>query len=267
MASAPCPEDLVMSRFAVICSLVLGLSYSASTASAGFAKAPPADSPRRAPTPAERELSPTDVVTIGTHAQVPDMPDMPNYRVAPARPLDRANVRAALARARAANLAAFRVYQKKGVFPSNTYKKGQLNVWLDEYMHYCAAATIIKMSGQDALVAKVAEENNFIRLADVQQGPLMDWILTSGFTQAEIAMIQEPFRPVVEKPQLEPAKPILVDNQLRKQEDARLRAKYKKVDAAIVKAQRKSLDEATDRLMKNPALAWKLLAAQTAPAV
>jgi hypothetical protein len=261
MASAPCLEDLVMSRFALVCSLVFGLS---STASAGFAKAPPSAAPHRMPTPAERELSLTDVVTNGAHAEVPDMP---NYRIAPARPLNRANVRAALARARAANLASFRVYQKKGVFPSNTFKPGKLNVWLDADGHFCAAATIIKMSGQDALVAKVAEDNNFIRLADVQQGPLMDWILTSGFTQAEIAMIQEPFRPVVEQPQLEPARPILVDAKLRKQEDARLRAKYKQVDAAIVKAQRKSLDAATDRLMKNPQLAWKLLASQTAPSV
>ncbi len=253
-----------MSRFALVCSLVFGLSTSATTAFAGFAQAPASATPHRMPTPAERELSLTDVVANGSHV---DAPDMPNDRVAPARPLNRANVRAALARARAANLASFRVYQKKGVFPSNTYTNNKLNVWLDADGHFCAAATIIKMSGQDALVAKVAEDNNFIRLADVQQGPLMDWILTSGFTQAEIAMIQEPFRPVVKIPQVDPADPILVDAKLRKQEDARLRAKYKQVDAALVKAQRKSLDAATDRLMKNPALAWKLLAAQSAPSV
>ena len=68
----------------------------------------------------------------------------------------------------------------------------------------CAAATIIKMSGQDALVNRVAEQNNFVRLADVEQGPLMDWILTSGFTQDEIAAIQEPFMPVTDAPVLEP---------------------------------------------------------------
>jgi hypothetical protein len=241
-----------MSRFALVSSLVLVLS---STAAAQFAKAPSANAPHRAPTPAERELTLMDV----SHADVPEGPRM---RVAPARVLSRANVRAALARARAANLAAFRVYQKKGVFPSNTYQPGKLNVWLDEFGHLCAAATIIKMSGKDALVDQVAEQNNFIRLADVKQGPVMDWILTSGFTQAEIAMIQEPFMRVTDEPVAEPSAPMLVDAKLRKQEDARLRATYKKVDATIVKAQRKSLDAATDRLMKNPKLAWQLLAAQ-----
>src|SRR5437588_12097486 len=77
---------------------------------------------------------------------------------------DRANVRAALVRARAANLATFRAYQKRGVFPSNTFKPGQLNVWRDRDGHYCAAATIIRTSGQVALADKVAEQNNFIRL-------------------------------------------------------------------------------------------------------
>ena len=79
-----------------------------------------------------------------------------------------------------ANLARFRAYQRKGELPSNTYAAGQLNVWRDEAGHLCAAATIINASGAVALVEQVAEESNFIRLADVTSGPLMDWILTSG---------------------------------------------------------------------------------------
>ncbi|HUS30332.1 MAG TPA: hypothetical protein VMZ53_17610 [Kofleriaceae bacterium] len=184
----------------------------------------------------------------------------PSVAFAPRRSLDRATVRAALVQARSRNLSAFRDYQKKGVFPSNSFKGKKLNVWLDADGHFCAAATIIKTSGQDDLVNKVAEQNNFIRLADVKQGPLMDWILTSGFTQDEIAAIQEPFMPVVDRPALEPAKPILVDAKLRKAEDARLMAKYKQVDKQLVKNASKSLDKATDRLMKNPTLAWQLIA-------
>ena len=185
-----------------------------------------------------------------------------DLRIAPRRTPDRATVRAALAKARATNLAAFRVYQKKGVFPSNTFTDGKLNVWLDTDGNFCAAATIIKMSGMDALVNKVAEQNNFIRLADVRQGPLMDWILTSGLTQDEIAAIQEPFMPVVDDPVMEPSQPILVDANLRKAEDARLRAKYKMVDRMIAKNAKKSLDLATDRLMKHPKLAWSLVDSQ-----
>ncbi len=185
-------------------------------------------------------------------APVPD-------RIAPTRVLDRAAVRAKLLANRTANLARFRAYQKKGVFPNNTYADAKLNVWTDDAGHLCAAATIIDASGLHDLVRQVAEQNNFIRLADVRQGPVMDWILTSGFTQDEIAMIQEPFMPVAP---VEPApQPILVDAKLRAAEDARLRKRYKQVDAAIVKNQKKSLDRAVDRLMKQPALAWKLLEA------
>jgi hypothetical protein len=231
--------DIGMSKLLLAASLLFALAGSAS-ASQHFAR-PPGD----------------DLVAVNQTMPHAEMP--PPSIIAPRRTLDRASVRAALARARATNLAAFRAYQKKGVFPSNTFKPGKLNVWLDADGHFCAAATIIKMSGQDALVAKVAEQNNFIRLADVKQGPLMDWILTSGFTQDEIAAIQEPFVPVVEHPQIAPEQPLVVDAKLRAAENARLRAKYRAVDKMIVKSTSKGLDLATDRLMKHPALAWQLL--------
>jgi hypothetical protein len=194
--------------------------------------------------------------------------DIPDGYSAPVR-LDRAAIRAKLAQNRAANLARFRVYQKKGVFPNNTYTDGKLNVWLDEYGNLCAAATIIKLSGQDDLVQRTADQSNFIRLADVTQGPLMDWILTSGLTQDEIAAIQEPMMPVVMNPGVEPAvepavepmpEPIVVDGRMRRIENRRLIQKYKQVDAQIVKARNKSLDAATDRLLSNPDVASKFLA-------
>ena len=174
--------------------------------------------------------------------------------------VDRAAVRAKLAKNRAANIARFRVYQKKGSFPNNTFTDGKLNVWLDDYGNFCAAATIIKLSGHDDLAQRTAEQNNFIRLADVTQGPLMDWMLTSGLTQAEIAAIQEPMMRVTNDPSLEPRpEPILVDARMRRAEDRRLIAKYKQVEAQILKNKNKSLDAATDRLMSNPDLARKFL--------
>ena len=175
----------------------------------------------------------------------------------PARALDRATVRAALARARAANLASFRAYAQRGVFPSNVYQPGALNVWRDPDGHLCAAATIIDRSGQHELVQRVADQSNFIRLADVRQGPLMDWILTSGFTQDEIATIQAPFRPVTPEPS--PVRPGIVDAKMRQQEDARLRAKYAAIDRLLVAQAKASLDTATDRLMAHPQLAWQVI--------
>ena len=186
----------------------------------------------------------------------------PHVRVKPidadiAPVLSRAAVRDALIKARHRNLSAFRQYQKKGVFPSNTYSDKTLNVWRDADGHFCAAATIIRASGDVALVDRVAEQTNFIRLADVTQGPLMDWILTSGFTQEEIAAIQAPFVPVSE-----PKQPQIVDAKRRKAEDARLRATYKTVDRMLVANEKKTIEVAVDRLMKHPDLAWKIASAE-----
>ena len=177
-------------------------------------------------------------------------------RVAPKPQLDRDVVRAQLVANRAANLARFRAYQKRGSFPSNTMTDGRLNVWRDLEGHFCAAATIIRASGQIELVDDVAEQSNFIRLADVEEGPLMDWILTSGFTQEEIAAIQEPFEPVVRQPV--PNQPMPLDPAIRTAENQRLMAKYRQVDAMLVKNQKKSIELAVDRLMAHPELAAQL---------
>lgn len=198
-------------------------------------------------------------------AQPPSAPDLARVDgndLAPVRLADRAKLRAKLAANRAANLQRFRDYQNKGVFPNNTYTPGKANVWLDEDGNFCAAATIIRSSGQFWLVDDIAQHDNFIKLGEVTSGPLMSWILTSGLTQAEIAAIQEPFEPVTDEPG-EPSwqDPRIVDNRLRVREDARLRAKYQQVERQIVKNAAASLDAATDRLMKHPALARQLLGA------
>src|SRR5262245_37569926 len=111
----------------------------------------------------------------------------------PVAVVDRAAVRAALAQQRKLNLALFHAYRTAGVYPHNFVQDGKLNVWLDPEGHLCAAATIINNGGNADLAMSVPSMNNYLRLIDVTEGPLMDWILTSGFTQAEIAMIQEPF--------------------------------------------------------------------------
>jgi hypothetical protein len=173
--------------------------------------------------------------------------------------VNRAAVRAKLAKQRAANLQRFRAYQAKGSFPSNTYLNQRLNVWIDADGKLCAAATIISASGMNTLVMQTAQDNNFIRLGDVRDGALMDWILTSGLTQGEIAAIQEPFDPVYDEPMRGEPAPLAVAPPARAVEDQRLAAKYKQVEQQIVRAQRASLDVATDRLMANPDLAAQFL--------
>lgn len=197
---------------------------------------------------ADRIATPTPLPAPHTFAQPPVAQYPSNVQVI----VDRTSVRAALAQARATNLARFRAYQQKGVFPSNTYEDKELNVWRDRDGHLCAAATIIDASGAHDLVRRVGEQTNFIRLADVTQGPLMDWMLTSGLTQDEIAAIQKPFRPVAQ-----PNRPI--EPELRVTEDARLRAKYTAVTKMLIANENKSLDAAVERLIKHPDLAARLV--------
>jgi hypothetical protein len=67
-----------------------------------------------------------------------------------------------------------------------------LNVWRDDEYHLCAVANLIAKQGLDELVNTTAAGDNFVKIAEVTSGPLFDWVLTSGFTQEEIAMIQWP---------------------------------------------------------------------------
>jgi len=231
-----------MSRFTASLVLVASLFANLAGAETRFASPPPLA--------ARSEVAvPRDFAT-----------DQAELRIAPPH-FDRAKVRAALVANRRANLARFRAYYKKAIYPSNVYADGLTNVWRDEAGHLCAAATIMKASGEGALVERIAEENNFIKLADVSQGPVMDWMLMSGFTQAELVAIQKPFTRVGTLEELEQTQPkpvVTIDTTLRSNETRRLLALYRKVDASLVKMQRTSLELAVTRIMKRPDLAAKL---------
>lgn len=106
------------------------------------------------------------------------------------------SVRTKLAETRARHLAELRAYWQAGEFPKNELSPHIANVFRDDAGRLCAVANMIqKDGGHDALIDETARRNNMIRLADVESGPLYEWILTSGFTQEEIAMIQVPYMP------------------------------------------------------------------------
>jgi hypothetical protein len=156
----------------------------------------------------------------------------------------RSAIRRDLARRRRINLARFREYVGREVYPVNSYQPGYMNVFIDEEGHICAAATIMTMDGFGELVQRQAVEDNFVRLGEVRDGALYEWILASGFTQEEIATIQEPFF----VPALEP-EPVFSPEQLREQEKIRLRARYGEILSELRQGRDASLDLATDRLL------------------
>jgi hypothetical protein len=168
----------------------------------------------------------------------------------------RAKVRAILAERRAKNIAAFRKYVVAGVYPHNVNMVpdvdglgDELNIWIDNEGHRCAAAQMIWASGSHDLVEQQAATDNFIRLANVTDGPLMDWILTSGLTQDEVVLIQRPFRRPPPKP---PAN-------WRKQADRELRVKYDRIVRELARSKNASLESAVDALMARPDLVEAML--------
>ena len=162
----------------------------------------------------------------------------------------RADVLKALAKRRDHNLADFRTYRKKGVYIHNTVRSGPLNIWRDADGHLCAAATMIEMDGRDDLVKQVADTNLYQRMLDETDGPVYDWLLTSGFTLEEIDRIQAPA--------VEPSYAEMHPN-WRAEEDARLRKVYAETDAYLVAHRKAGLAAAADRVMEHPALAWNLV--------
>ena len=79
-------------------------------------------------------------------------------------------------------------YRVAGVFPSDGTRP--ISVFVDDRGVRCPMAEMIHLSGRDDLVEAVHRENNTLRLASVHTGPLYDWILGSGLTQEEVALVQ-----------------------------------------------------------------------------
>lgn len=181
-----------------------------------------------------------------THAaQAPAKADV--VEPAPKPSIDRAKLRAKLEAKRKQSLDRFLAYRDAKSYPRNTYQPGLQHVWLDEEGRLCAAATLISADwGYDA-TAKIAEQDNFIKLADVHDGAIADWMLMSGLTHHEIVAIQEP----MEGPRT------------RFNEDAeveRLYGIYTSVVRQIEQLWDESLDEAVEALMARPDLAAQLMA-------
>jgi hypothetical protein len=161
--------------------------------------------------------------------------------------IDRAKLRAALSARRDTVVARFLAYRDAGVYPINTFSDQPEHIWLDAYGHLCAAATLVSEDWGYSAAANVSLENNFIKMADVHDGPLSDWVLTSGLTHHEIVSIQ--VLPVQPDP----------EEQRNDQETARLYTLYVDVERQLRAMWDESLDDATDALMKRPDLARALI--------
>ena len=157
-------------------------------------------------------------------------------------PRVRAQVRAQLAARRALNLQRLETYARRGAFPDNHVKPGMLNVMIDDEGKICAAASLMARDGLIGLVQQTAQRDNFLRFVNVHEGPLLAWMLSSGFTQEEIDQIQEPYDFI---PSDEP----FVAPQREDIEKRRLQARFRQVATTLRRSERRSLDVAVDRLL------------------
>lgn len=193
------------------------------------------------------------IVEVAVRVDVPNVEVVVNAR-------ERARVRAELASARRRHVAMLRRYANAMAFPVNSYEPGMLNVFVDDEGHICAAANLIARDGQRDLVQRTSAQDNYLRLAEVVGGPLMDWMLASGFTQEEIGRIQEPYS-------------FIDEEQPRRDVQQQLEAERQRVRSVLLQVAREldqnanaSLDVATERLIAARAAAAVAASATPTPA-
>jgi len=104
-------------------------------------------------------------------------------------PMSPAHTAVELAARRAQVLEWLREYRLAGAYPTDASGR-PLSVFVDAKGVRCPMAELIHKSGRDDLVEAVTKEGNAVRLADVHDGPLHDWMLASGLTQDEIDLVQ-----------------------------------------------------------------------------
>jgi hypothetical protein len=96
-----------------------------------------------------------------------------------------------LADAREQRVADLEAYANAGLFPLNDGAFSHMTpVFVDRRNVPCAVAYLLLKSGAKELVEEVRQKNNLIRLWDLKEGPVLDWILASGLTREECALIQ-----------------------------------------------------------------------------
>jgi hypothetical protein len=87
-------------------------------------------------------------------------------------------------------------YRHRGLFPRNeAHSADAVPIFVDRHDTACAVGHLMRLSGWEEEVASIARANNLVYVPDVASGPLVEWILTSGLTQEEAALIQPAYLP------------------------------------------------------------------------
>lgn len=135
-------------------------------------------------------------------------------------------------------------YQVAGTYPTDALGMPR-SVFVDDRGVRCPMAELIWRSGHPDLVEAVAKENNEVRLADVKDGPLKDWMDGSGLTVEEIAMVQGAMELSInwqERPQVRPMDTILAESR------GQVRGRLEVAERALRDGTTRSLEVAAAKL-------------------
>lgn len=141
----------------------------------------------------------------------------------------------ALVSRRAQKITRLHVYAAAGQFPVNTDFPGELvPYFVSRDGTACAVGHLVRLDGGRSLVEVIAAKCNHIRIADVDHGPLLDWIRDSGLTQAECALIQPSYATIEDYRR----------GSQWQEEQARLRKHFDEVEETLRTQSERSLGEA-----------------------
>lgn len=147
------------------------------------------------------------------------------------------------------HLQQLQTYANLGHFPQNNVARFYTNVFRDEQNNLCAVAYLIQQAGDSNLVNTIATTQNNVHFGEVTSGPLLNWILQSGFTQEEVAAIQEPDMPRGQLPQE-------LQQEFSQAERARQRAHYRTIVRTLRRVEtasvRMALSRLGDRIFQSP---------------
>jgi hypothetical protein len=197
-------------------------------------------------------LLPVGFLVLAACSTSPPSPAPTRGEPQASEPSERDLVRARLAVHRVQQIERLGDYASRGEFPHNYAKAPSAHIFRDDAGRLCAVANLVHQDGRDDLVDATVRTRNDLAVADVHDGPMLDWVLGSGLTQEEVARIQLP-APVMAPPVAKPVKkaPLLVaqaDAEETRMKEAVVRH-IEQVQWELRAATEKSLDAATERYL------------------
>ena len=104
--------------------------------------------------------------------------------------VERTAVRSELSQKRLRILSLLVEYANRATFPVNDRFQTPTPIFVDGRQTHCAVGYLLARHGANDVVDAVRRTDNFLHVMDVRGGALLDWIIRSGLTLREAAMIQ-----------------------------------------------------------------------------